>query len=191
MDADENSRSVTIQNTTAHTIDVQLPATAALGGAYLTLTSGNAKYFGTLFIDSQDNNPAVNGCTYEFSPASASVSSMASNLAILVLTQAGCSYQTVAFDPFVSVPGTTTGTAVISVGFTANTGLARNATIEIAGQPITLTQGSALVNVSVTLRYEWTYGYQHGDDDCQCLVEPGEWLRFGIHPRIEPTIPDE
>jgi hypothetical protein len=150
MDADENSRSVTIQNTTAHTIDVQLPATAALGGAYLTLTSGNAKYFGTLFIDSQDNNPAVNGCTYEFSPASASVSSMASNLAILVLTQAGCSYQTVAFDPFVSVPGTTTGTAVISVGFTANTGLARNATIEIAGQPITLTQGSALVNVSVT-----------------------------------------
>lgn len=149
-DADGNALSVTIQTTTAQALEVQVPSAAALGGAYLTLTSGNAKYVGTLFIDSQDNIPAVNGCTYESSPASTPLSSTASNTSVLVITQAGCSFQTISSDTFVSLPSTTMGTGVVSIGFAANTGLARNATIEIAGQPITLTQTSALVNESVT-----------------------------------------
>src|SRR4051812_10114498 len=78
------------------------------------------------------------------------MSSSAGSVAILVITQAGCSYQTTSSDPFVTVPGMTTGTAAVTVSFTTNTGLARGATIEIAGQPLTLTQASALVNQSVT-----------------------------------------
>ena len=58
---------LTIQSSAA-----QLPVSAALGGAFWTLTSGNAKYFGTLFVDSRDNIPAVNGCTYEVSMPSTS-----------------------------------------------------------------------------------------------------------------------
>jgi hypothetical protein len=148
-DADGNVLPAPIQNTMEQAFDVQLPPTAALGGAYLTLTSGNTKYFGTLFIDSQDTIPAVNGCTYEASPASISAPTSAGSVSILVITQAGCSYPIASADPFVTVPGTTIGTAVISVSFTTNTGLARTATIEIAGQPMTLTQTSALLNVSV------------------------------------------
>ena len=37
--------------------------------------SDGTKYFGTLFVDSQDNIPAVNGCTYELSPSAASEAS--------------------------------------------------------------------------------------------------------------------
>jgi hypothetical protein len=72
-DADGNTTPVAIQSTTAHAIDVQIPLSGGLGGAYLTLTAGSSKYFGTLFLDSVDNSPALNGCTYELSPASKSV----------------------------------------------------------------------------------------------------------------------
>ena len=90
-DADGVTTSLSIQNTMAHALDVQLPAGAGLGGAFVTLTAGGAKYFGTLFIDSQDNIPAVNGCTYELSVSSTSASISASSVPILVVTQAGCS----------------------------------------------------------------------------------------------------
>ena len=98
-DADGETTAMTIQSTTAHALDVQLPAAAALGGAFVTLTSGGAKYFGTLFVDSQDNIPAVNGCTYESSVSSTSVPSGASSVPILVVTQAGCTYQVASSDP--------------------------------------------------------------------------------------------
>jgi hypothetical protein len=147
-DADGNTAPLTIQNTTPHALDVQIPLAAALGGAFLTLTSGATKYFGTLFVDSQDNIPAVNGCTYETSLSSSSVPAGASNLPLLVVTQAGCSYQVQATDPFVNPGASTTGTAVIQVSFAANTGPARSATIEIAGQPITLTQGQPTLSLS-------------------------------------------
>src|SRR5262249_22039291 len=69
------STAVPIQNTTPHFIDVQLPADRSPGGAYVTISAGGAKYFGTLFIDTQDNVPAVNGCTYETSLSSTLVPS--------------------------------------------------------------------------------------------------------------------
>jgi hypothetical protein len=61
-DADGIVTPASAQASTAHTIDVQIPAGAALGGAYVTVTAGALKYFGTLFLDSQDNLPALNGC---------------------------------------------------------------------------------------------------------------------------------
>jgi hypothetical protein len=57
-DADGTAMPAAIQSSTAHAIDVQIPASAALGGAYVTVTAGTLKYFGTLFLDSQDNVPA-------------------------------------------------------------------------------------------------------------------------------------
>jgi hypothetical protein len=135
--------SVAIKNTLADALDVQIPSSAALGSAYFTLVSGSATYFATLFLDSQDNLPAFNGCTYETSMASSSASGIAATVPILVVTQARCSYQVLATDPFVDTGASTTGTAVIPVGFALNDGTPRTTTIEIAGQPITLTQGNA------------------------------------------------
>jgi hypothetical protein len=143
IDADGVVRPMTIQGTTSHALDVQIPAGAALGGAYVTLTSGGTKYFGTLFVDSQDNIPAVNGCTYEPSPSSTSVPNTATSVPILVVTQTGCSYQAVDSDSFVTLSGGGTGTSLVSASFSANTGAARSTTLEIAGFPITLTQAAA------------------------------------------------
>lgn len=141
-DADGNVAPVPIRATTAHSIDVQVPNSVALGGAYVTLASGNFKYFGTLFLDNQDNSPALNGCTYELSPSSTSLGASGGSLPILVLTQPGCAYQVTAADAFVTIGGGSTGTGVVSVVFAANLGSARNSTIEIAGQPITFAQAA-------------------------------------------------
>jgi hypothetical protein len=136
-DADGVNRPMTIQSTSAHALDVQIPAGAALGGAHVTLTSGGTQYFGTLFLDSQDSIPALNGCVYEVSPSSLTVWT---TLPLLVVTQAGCSYQVTASDGWVTRTSGV-GTGVISVGFAPNLGgAARTTTIEIAGQPFTITQ---------------------------------------------------
>lgn len=151
-DADGTVRPLTIQNTITHALDVQLPAPTALGGAYITLTAGGAKYFGTLFVDGQDNIPALNGCIYEVSVPSTSVPNAATSVPILVLTQAGCSYQAVDSDSFVTFSGGGPGTSIVSATFTANTGAARSTTLEIAGITITLTQAAVgtLTTVSAT-----------------------------------------
>ena len=159
-DADGNTSPMTVQSSGAHALDVQVPAGAALGGAFVTLTSGSAKYFGTLFLDSQDNIPAVNGCTFQSSVSSMPVSSAASTVPILVVTQAGCGYQVVSKSGFVTAGGGGTGTGVVSVDFAANGGAARTATIEIAGQPVAIPQ-------SAGDRYDRTNrppGRGHGDN---------------------------
>jgi Viral BACON domain len=148
-DADGITVPATIQSVSAHAIDVQVPAGAALGGAYITLVAGGTKHFGTLFVDSQDNIPAVNGCTYEASPSSTAVPANGGSLSFLVVTQPACAYQTSDSDSFVT-GASGIGTRVISVGFNANPGGARNTTIEIAGQPFTITQSAS----SATMKLE-------------------------------------
>jgi hypothetical protein len=139
-DADGVTTAVTIQNITSNAIDVQVPGAVGLGGAYITLTSGNTKSFGTLFVDSQDNVPAVNGCTYEASLSSPSVAASGGGLPILVVTQAGCNYPVLAPDPWATTSASGTGTSVISLAIAANAGASRTTTIEIAGQPFTIVQ---------------------------------------------------
>jgi hypothetical protein len=150
IDADGVQTAAGILNTTTHAVDIGLPSGAALGGGYITAISNSTKFFGTLFADSQDNIPALNGCIYEVSVPATSVAATAGNFQALVVTQSGCAYQAVDPDPFVTVGGQSTGTGVVTVGFTLNNGAARNTTIEIAGQPINVTQDSALSVVSVT-----------------------------------------
>ncbi len=172
-DADGNTTPLPIQNTTAHAIEVQVPAAAALGGAYLTLTSGSLKYFGTLFLDSQDNVPALNGCTYEVSPASTSAGAGAGNLPILVITQDGCSSQVLSRDSFVT-PGTSaTGTAVVSVGLASNSGAARTATVEIAGQPFTITQTAPSAALPAIQAIYDSWDYTSG-------LAPGAWVTIAV-----------
>ena len=142
-DSNGNQTPMTIQNTTTHALNVLIPATAGLGGAYVTITSGSAKYFATLFLDSVDNIPALNGCTYELSPSATSTVSGSTSVSVLVVTQSGCSYQVLDTDPFVSAGAPASGTGIMTVSLAANTGAARTTTFEIAGQPITLTQAAA------------------------------------------------
>jgi uncharacterized protein (TIGR03437 family) len=149
-------------------LDVQVPASAALGGAYLSVTAGGLKYFGTLFLDSQDNNPALNGCTYELSPASSTTGADAGSLPILVVTQSGCAYSASVKDAFVST-ASATGTAVLSLAFAANTGAARTTIIEIAGQTVGLTQAVAGAPRPVIQAIADPYNYRAG-------LAPGEWV---------------
>jgi len=149
-DADGNTTPLSIQYATPHAIDVQLPASAGLGGAYLTATSGGAKYFGTLFLDVVDNIPALNGCTYEISPSAVSVGAGAGGLPILVVTQAGCPYQVLDADAFVRQGAGGAGTGVVNVGFAVNTGADRNTTIEITGEQFTVKQTSLSNTVTST-----------------------------------------
>ena len=67
-DADGATLPMSVLSTSTQALDVQLPVTAALGGGVVTLTAGGVKYFGTLFVDSQDNIPAVNGCAVPDAP---------------------------------------------------------------------------------------------------------------------------
>jgi hypothetical protein len=157
-DADGVNRPMTIQSTSSHALDVQVPPDTALGGASVAIMSGATKYFGTLFVDSQDNIPAVNGCVYDVSPSSLSVPETATTLSLLVVTPAGCGYQVSAWDAFVTPGAGGTGTAVISVGFAANSGAARTATIEVAGQPFTISQSSQEAPVASDLSLDTPTG---------------------------------
>jgi hypothetical protein len=84
-DADGVVTPVVMQSSKAHALDVQIPTAVALGGAYVTVVVGGLKYFGTLFIDNQDNVPALNGCTYEMTPAATSTGASANSFPVLVI----------------------------------------------------------------------------------------------------------
>ncbi|GEM_PF-1268477 len=139
-DSSGATTAATVQATATHSIDLQLPASAALGGAYLTLNAGGGQYFGTLFLDSADNIAAVNGCTYELSPSTTSVAAGASSVAVLVFTQSGCAFKATDGDSFVTLTATGSGPGIVTAALAANTGAQRTTTTAVAGQSITLTQ---------------------------------------------------
>jgi uncharacterized protein (TIGR03437 family) len=166
-DADGNALPLSIRAAATHSLDILIPDAAALGGAYLTLKSGSAKYFGTLFLDTQDNVPALNGCTYEVSSSSTSVAGTVATLPVLVTTQAGCSYQALDSDAFVTMPAAASGTGIISISFAANVGAQRTTTIEIAGLPIVVTQAGAGLSTIQAIVDSWDY---------TAGVAPGAWV---------------
>jgi hypothetical protein len=145
-DADGVTRPMSVETAAEDRLDVQLPAATSLGGAFVTVTAGGTKHFGTLFVDSQDHIPAVNGCTFDVSVSSTSVSYAASSLPLLVVTQPGCVYQPLTFDTFVTAGDGGSGPGVTFVSLAANMGPdLRTATIEIAGQQFTITQTAVAV----------------------------------------------
>jgi uncharacterized protein (TIGR03437 family) len=134
---------VMIASASANAVTVKIPASVALGGAYLELSSGGARYFGAIFSDSVDNNPAVNGCTYSLSPSSTAVASGGGNVAILVVTQAGCTWQSLDSDTFITLGAASTGTGVGNVTLGANASTVRSTTVQIGGKSVVLTQAAA------------------------------------------------
>jgi uncharacterized protein (TIGR03437 family) len=168
-DADGRTAPAPVQSSSAHSIDVLVPATAALGGAYLTLAAGGLKYFGTLFVDDRDNVPALNGCTYDLSPAATSVGAAAGNLAVLVVTQADCAYNVTAAGGFARAGAGGAGTGVVSVALSSNSGADRVVAIEVAGQQFSATQtapsGARPVVKSIYDAWNYTAG-----------IAPGAWV---------------
>jgi len=105
--------------------------------------AGNVTYFGTLFLDSQDNGPALNQATYLISPSATVVPAAGATVPVLVVTQAGQAYSVTDPDAFVAAGNPAPGTGLVSLTLAKNTGSARTTTVVIAGQPITLTQAGA------------------------------------------------
>src|SRR5581483_10535333 len=68
-DADAKAWSLTVTATSTHAVDVQIPAGVGLGGAVISARAGSASWFGTLFLDSQDNLAVLNQPTYLVSPS--------------------------------------------------------------------------------------------------------------------------
>jgi len=142
-DADGKLWSLAVVGTSTHFMDVQLPAGAGLGGAVLSFAAEGISRFGTLFLDTQDNLPAINQYTYQISPSATAAPASATTLSFLVVTQPEATCQVTATDLFVTPGGGGSGTGVVTVGLSENTGAARTATIHIAGQTIVLTQAGA------------------------------------------------
>jgi hypothetical protein len=142
-DADAKVWSLAVTASSTHALDAQLPAGVGLGGAVVQVTGGAASFLGTLFIDSQDTIPALNQATFLVSPSATSVPAGATSLSFLVVTQPGTAYPVTAADAFVTAGPPPVGTGVLTVSLAANPGAARTTTIEIAGQPILLTQAGA------------------------------------------------
>jgi len=150
-DADGLVWPVAITASATHSIDATIPSGVGLGGAVVTLRSGSSSYFGTLFLDNQDNLSALNQSTFLISPSSLAAPAAATTLSFLVVTQAGAPYTVTTTDPFVttSTPSAA-GTGVVTIAMAANTGSARTTTIEIAGEQLTLSQAGAADPVVTT-----------------------------------------
>lgn len=140
-DADGKMWTLSVISKTSHSVDLQLPSGVSLGGSVLTLTSGIYNYFSTLFIDSQDNIPAINQGTYLISPSTNYVPASGGNISFLVVTQPGNTYSATDSDSFVNIisPGGSS-TGVITLTLSQNTGSLRTTSVNIAGQLFVITQ---------------------------------------------------
>jgi len=143
-DADGTSWPLTVVATATNALDVQLPSGAALGGASVSVKSGSITYFGTLFVDSQDNLAVINEPTYQIAPIATTVPATGGSVSFLVVTSAGSAFTMADSDSFVTAPAGGTGTGVVTVTLASNSGADRTTTVQIAQQPFTITQaGSA------------------------------------------------
>lgn len=143
-DADGTAWTLVVTGTSTHALDVALPAGMGLGGAVITVTGAGVSFFGTLFVDSQDNVPSINATVFNVSPAAVTVPADGGAVSFLVTATAGAAYQVTTTAAFVDVGARSgTGTGTVNATFARNTGAARPAVIEIAGQPFTITQAGA------------------------------------------------
>lgn len=139
-DADGAVLTVSVVSATTHALTVQVPTAAALGGAAVTVTTAGRTLIGTLFVDGEDNVPAVNGCTYDALPPATPFSSAGGSLQLLVVTQASCPPAIQSLSDFVTVGTAGPGTGIVSLNFTRNGRERRTARVEISGWPLSLVQ---------------------------------------------------
>lgn len=140
-DADGVVTALSVVASAANSVDVTLPASTGLGGAYVTLTAGGRTFFGTLFVDSQDNVPQVNQATFQIGPVPGTVPAAGGTVSLLVVTQPGTPVTVADADSFVTPSAGITGTGVVTVTLAANNGAAdRSTTLAVAGQAVTINQ---------------------------------------------------
>jgi hypothetical protein len=147
-DADGVAWPVMVRKNTTHALDIQVPADTALGGAVVTVVIGERTLRGTLFVDGQDQIPAVNGCTYDAVPETAQAWGGSGLFQVLVVTQAGCPQLVQSFSSFVTVGAVGSGTGVVGLTFSANaTAGRRTAMIEVNSWPLRVAQEANPTNV--------------------------------------------
>jgi|GEM_PF-2651953 len=93
-------------------------------------------------------------CTFSVSPTNTFTPAPAATILVNVTTQAGCSWNTVYNDPWITAQGGSnsgTGSGQVTVLVSQNTGPARTGTITIAGQTLTINQGADQSNCTYSL----------------------------------------
>jgi hypothetical protein len=116
------------------------PVVDITGGAYIAVEASGTTSYGTLFIDTQDNIPALNGCVSFTTPRKLQFGAGGGSGRILVVGP-GCRYAATSSQSFVTITAGA-GTAPGNVSFTVgpNPGGARTATIEVAGDVVAIAQ---------------------------------------------------
>jgi len=86
----------------------------------------------------------ASGCTIAVTPTSAAVSAGAGSTTIQVNTAAGCAWQAASTVPWITITGSATGTGAgaLPLAIAANTAIARQGTVTIAEQTVTISQAS-------------------------------------------------
>ena len=84
------------------------------------------------------------GCTYAIAPSSINVGAPASSTAIQVEAAGGCAWTAASGAPWVSIASGTSGSGrgQVLIAIAANEGIARSATLTIAGRSLTVAQAS-------------------------------------------------
>lgn len=114
---------------------VELTVAAHSGGA----RSGTVTIAGRTFTVNQGT-----GCSYAIAPTAQSVPETANQVAVNVTAGASCTWTSTSNAPWLTVAGggSGTGNGTVQVDVQANPGPGRSGTVTIAGQTLTVTQGS-------------------------------------------------
>jgi hypothetical protein len=124
---------------------VSISADANGGGA----RSGTVNVAGVSFTVTQAASPLA--CSYTIDPTSYNTSASGGQVTVTVSTAGGCAWSTTGLPDWITVTngsGSGSGAATVIVG--TNAGPSRNATIQIAGRPFTVTQEAAACTYTVT-----------------------------------------
>jgi len=86
----------------------------------------------------------ASGCTIAVNPSSAGVGAAAGSTTIQVSTAAGCAWQATSTVPWITIAGSASGTGAgaLQLAIGANTAIARQGTVTIAEQTVTISQAS-------------------------------------------------
>lgn len=91
-------------------------------------------------------------CTYRVDPGSYSAGSDGGVVTASISTTTGCTWSVTTPSWISASPATGSGSAVVTLTVQKNTGAARTATVQIAGQPFTVTQAAAPAPTPCTYR---------------------------------------
>jgi len=147
-DANGTSHSVTVAATGTHFLEVTIPPTAALGGAYFTVTSGSVTRRGTLFVDSQDlwQMPLSTfgiAATYRLEPEVQIMPSTAGTGSFQITPEPPFApWSVVSNQLWLTITSATSGSGPATVNYSvaANTGAFRIGTVSVGGATFNVNQ---------------------------------------------------